>query len=242
MSIGAGQQYWDEQARTDPMWAILVDPQKTGRRWDPEEFFSTGVYEIASVMERLGQWGLPVSRKRALDFGCGVGRLTQPLADYFEEVRGVDVSPVMLEQARQFNRQGDRCQFIWNGESDLRMFADRSIDFIYSKITLQHIRPRRVRSYLREFMRLLAPEGLLLFQLPSRAVCPYPGIFGRIRFRVARIRSLMRVPPAMYMNGIGRDRVIALLKRHGGRVVEIEPNTDAGPEYESFLYAVTLAK
>jgi SAM-dependent methyltransferase len=240
MSIGAGQHYWDEQARADPMWAILVDPQKTGRRWDPDEFFSTGKHEIASVMERTERWGLPVSRKRALDFGCGVGRLTQPLADHFEEVQGVDVSPVMLEQARQFNRQGDRCQYVWNGGPDLRMFADRSIDLIYSKITLQHIRPRRVRSYLKEFMRVLAPGGLLLFQLPSRAVCPYPGITGRIRFRLARIQSLMRVPPAMYMNGISRERVIALLEREGGRLVDVEPNTDAGPEYESFSYAVTL--
>src|ERR1700679_3865078 len=134
MSIGAGQQYWDEQARTDPLWAILVDPQKTGRRWDPQEFFSTGVAEIASVMERTERWGLPQTRKRALDFGCGVGRLTQPLATHFEKVRGGALPAVMLVQARQFNRHGDRCQYVWNGEADLRMFADRSIDLIYSKI------------------------------------------------------------------------------------------------------------
>jgi hypothetical protein len=62
-----------------------------------------------------------------------------------------------------------------------------------------------------------------------------------IRFRVERIQSLMAVPPAMYMNGIGRERVIALLERHGGRMVEVETNTDAGVEYESFLYSATLA-
>jgi SAM-dependent methyltransferase len=223
------------------LWAILVHPEKTGRRWDPDEFFTTGVHEIASVMGRLDRWGLPVSRRRALDFGCGVGRLTQPLADHFEEVRGVDISPVMLEQARHFNRHGDRCQYVWNNQSDLRMFADRSMDLIYSKITLQHIRPRRVRAYLKEFLRVLAPGGLLLFQLPSRAICTYPGITGMIRFRVERIQSLMAVPPAMYMNGIGRERVIALLERHGGRMVEVETNTDAGVEYESFLYSATLA-
>jgi hypothetical protein len=36
--------------------------------------------------------------------------------------------------------------------------------------------------------------------------------------------------------------VIALLERHGGRMVEVEPNHDAGSEYESFLYAVTLVE
>jgi ubiquinone/menaquinone biosynthesis C-methylase UbiE len=240
--MDADQKYWDEQARTDPMWAILTDPEKRGRRWDPEEFFSSGVHEIAAAMERTARLGLPASRRRALDFGCGVGRLTQPLADHFEKVHGVDISPGMLEHARRFNRKGDRCQFVWNSAPDLRIFTDRSFDFIYSRITLQHVAPRRVRLYLQEFLRVLAPGGLLLFQLPSRSVRPYRGMAGRIANWLARSLNLMQSPVAMYMNGIGRERVIALLESYGGRVIEVEANSDAGPEYESFLYAVTRAE
>ena len=59
MNLSTDQRYWDEQARTDPMWAILTDPEKRGRRWDPEEFFSSGVQEIAVVMERAARLGLP---------------------------------------------------------------------------------------------------------------------------------------------------------------------------------------
>jgi ubiquinone/menaquinone biosynthesis C-methylase UbiE len=238
MNPGTDQRYWDEQARTDPMWAILTDPEKRGRRWDPEEFFSSGVREIEIVMERAERLGLPVSRRRALDFGCGVGRLTQPLADHFEEVRGVDISPIMLEQARQFNRKGDRCQYVWNSAPDLRIFPDQAFDFIYSRITLQHVPPARVESYLKEFLRVLAPGGLLLFQLPSRPVRPYRRIAALLANRLVRTLNLMQVPFAMYMNGISRDRVVALLESHGGRVIEVEPNGDAGPQYESFLYAV----
>jgi ubiquinone/menaquinone biosynthesis C-methylase UbiE len=238
MNASADQRYWDEQARTDPMWAILTDPEKRGRRWDPEEFFSSGVREIEIVMERAERLGLPLSRRRALDFGCGVGRLTQPLADHFEEVRGVDISPIMLEQARQFNRKGDRCQYVWNSAPDLRIFPDQSFDFIYSRITLQHVPPPRVESYLKEFLRVLAPGGLLLFQLPSRPVRPYRRIVALIVNRLVRTLNLMQVPFAMYMNGINRDRVVELLESHGGEVIDVEPNADAGPQYESFLYAV----
>jgi ubiquinone/menaquinone biosynthesis C-methylase UbiE len=238
MNPSTDQRYWDEQARTDPMWAILTDPEKRGRRWDPEEFFSSGVREIEIVMERAERLGLPVSRRRALDFGCGVGRLTQPLADYFDEVRGVDISPIMLEQARQFNRKGDRCQYVWNSAPNLRIFPDESFDFIYSRITLQHVPPRRVESYLKEFLRVLAAGGLLLFQLPSRPVRPYRRIAALMANRFVRTLNLMQVPFAMYMNGISRDRVVALLESHGGKVIEVEPNADAGPQYESFLYAV----
>jgi ubiquinone/menaquinone biosynthesis C-methylase UbiE len=238
MNLSTDQRYWDEQARTDPMWAILTDPEKRGRRWDPQEFFSSGVREIEIVMDRAKRLGLPLSRRRALDFGCGVGRLTQPLADHFEEVRGVDISPIMLEQARQFNRKGDRCQYVWNSAPDLRIFADQSFDFIYSRITLQHVPPPRVESYLKEFLRVLAPGGLLLFQLPSRPVRPYRRIAALMANRFVRTLNLMQVPFAMYMNGISRDRVVALLESHGGKVMDVEANTDAGPQYESFLYAV----
>lgn len=239
MNLSTDQKYWDQQARTDPMWAILTDPEKRGRRWDPEEFFSSGVQEIAIVMERAARLGLPASRRRALDFGCGVGRLTQPLADHFEEVRGVDISPIMLEHARQFNRKGERCQYVWNSAPDLRIFSDGYFDFVYSRITLQHIPPRRVQSYLKEFLRVLSPGGLVMFQLPSRSVSPYRGMAARMANRVARTLNLMQAPVAMYMNGISRERVIALLELHGGKVLEVEANGDAGPQYESYLYAVT---
>jgi SAM-dependent methyltransferase len=240
MARGIGQAYWDEHARKDPLWAILTHPAKKGGRWDPGEFFATGVSEVRGVMARAERWGMPAARRTALDFGCGVGRLTQALADQFEKVYGVDVSPAMLEHARRFNSKGKRCEYVWNPESNLRQFPDLSFDLIYSHITLQHIQPRDVRSYVKEFLRLLAPGGLLLFQLPSRRLCPYPDIGRKLRFRLGRIYSLMRVPPAMYMNGIRREQVIALLEKNGGRVVEVEPNAAAGVEFESFTYAVTV--
>jgi cyclopropane fatty-acyl-phospholipid synthase-like methyltransferase len=55
---------------------------RKGRRWTTEEFFATGVTEIAALMAEARGFGLPASRRRALDFGCGLGRLTQALADH----------------------------------------------------------------------------------------------------------------------------------------------------------------
>ena len=42
-------------------------------------------------------------RDRALDFGCGVGRLTRALGTRFESALGVDISAGMIEQARRLN-------------------------------------------------------------------------------------------------------------------------------------------
>src|SRR3981081_591596 len=112
MRLSAVRRYWDRQARTDPMWAILTNPGKTEGRWDAQEFFATGTHEVSLFMNRAGAWGAPSSRRTALDFGCGIGRLTQALAEHFDKVCGVDISPKMIELAREYNRQGPRCEYL----------------------------------------------------------------------------------------------------------------------------------
>ena len=79
MPVDDLEQNWDDLGRRDPMWAILTSPNKRKNRWDEDEFFATGVEVVAEVMAGLDGLGIVVSRRRALDFGCGVGRLTQAL-------------------------------------------------------------------------------------------------------------------------------------------------------------------
>lgn len=49
----------------------------------------------------------------------------------------------------------------------LRLFDAGSFAFIISNIVLQHVQPSLATEYLREFLRILAPGGVLIFQLPS---------------------------------------------------------------------------
>ncbi len=77
--------FWERQARRDPLWAILSDPTKKGRKWNLRQFLETGAREISLVMYLLGELRVVVSGRKALDFGCGVGRCTLALGDYFDE-------------------------------------------------------------------------------------------------------------------------------------------------------------
>jgi SAM-dependent methyltransferase len=138
--------------------------------WDEDAFFETGRTEIAGVMRDLERLGLPARRERCLDFGCGVGRLTQAFARYFTRCDGVDIAPSMLEEARRFNRLGDRIALHLNDTDGLSLFPDGTFDFIYSNIVLQYVGPEAAKAYIREFVRLLAPGGLALFQLPSENI------------------------------------------------------------------------
>ena len=158
---------WDEYGRTDPMWAILSLPGREGGRWTREEFFDTGEREIGELLQQIAVLGLSVKPGKALDFGCGVGRLTQALAHHFDGVVGVDIAPSMVQEAQRLNQHGARCRYLLNARSDLTVLGSERFDLIYTSIVLQHMRPKYAKHYLREFIRVLAPGGILVFQLPS---------------------------------------------------------------------------
>ena len=116
------------------------------------------------------------SRTKALDFGCGVGRLTRGLLGYFREAYGVDISENMIRKARELTPQ---CTFQVNNSSDLAIFPDRAFDLVYSNRVLQH-QPSAdgIGKYVREFFKgVTVPGGLVIFQVPYRKSSPEHSIF-----------------------------------------------------------------
>lgn len=187
MDLQELQKNWNEFGRRDPLWAILTYPERRGGRWDLESFFRSGRDEIAETIAQAEKLQVPGRRGTALDFGCGVGRLTQALCDWFERASGVDIAPSMIELARQYNRHGSTCEYFVNPHDDLRIFPGDSFDLIYTNRVLQHMRPRYSIAYIREFMRILRPGGLAVFQIPDgrRATAEGAGPLPDSAFRAA---------------------------------------------------------
>ncbi len=241
MNIRDLRQDWDAFGKNDPMWAILTAPGKRGNKWQAEEFFGTGAREIEELMKYVQSLGVRVSKRKALDFGCGIGRLTQALADYFDEVHGVDVAPSMIRLACRYNRRGDKCRYHLNDSPSLSLFADDSFDLIYSVLTLQHIDPKDSRAYVKEFIRILAPHGSLIFQLPST---PANYLEARARHALAtallwllrRIGYIKR--PIMVIHGIKRQDVVRLVEESGGKLIDVKDDTSTGDGWLSFRYFV----
>jgi SAM-dependent methyltransferase len=173
MSLKDLQHSWDQLGAKDAMWAVLTGPLAASRAWDRDAFFQTGVDEIAHALRRVQAVGADVRRGRALDFGCGVGRLSQALAGEFEQVDGVDLAPSMIRQARELNGFPDRCRYHRNDRADLAIFPSSTFDFIYTTITLQHMAPQYSRRYIEEFFRVARPGAVVMFQIPAERV-PVP--------------------------------------------------------------------
>jgi ubiquinone/menaquinone biosynthesis C-methylase UbiE len=238
------QRTWNDLGRTDPLWAVLTAPDKRGNRWELGQFFATGVGEIDALMRYIESLGLSLPKRKALDFGCGVGRLTQPLADHFHEVWGVDIAPSMIELAREYNRHGDRCKYHVNDKGNLSFFPDQSFDLVFSLLTLQHMPPEYAKAYIREFLRVLRPGGLLVFQMAGEqtAVRTGPAVSLRRFFRwlipepVIRAYRKLRYRHLIEMYGIARGEMVAFLEENGARVLDVQQDTSAGGGWTSFRY------
>jgi ubiquinone/menaquinone biosynthesis C-methylase UbiE len=235
--LGLQRSQWEQLACTDPLWAVLTDPARKNGGWNVDEFFATGAHEIAAVMADAERLGFPTGRSTALDFGCGVGRLSQALAQYFDRVTGVDIAPSMIEQAGRHNRRPDRCSYLLNTEDNLAVLSENSFDLVLSNITLQHMPPRYIRRYLREFVRVLRPGGLLVFQLPDSYRRAHVGVTSSIYTFVTR--RILRMPTVMEMYGIRRSRVERLLEERGARMLHIEEDRAAGECWLGYRYFAT---
>lgn len=163
----AERRAWDDWARVDPFWAVLTEP---GEQLDEDAFFASGSGAVDMILAEAARFGLPAQHGVALDFGCGVGRLTQAIAAHFDTTYGLDIAPTMIEQAEQLAARRDivGCRFVVHGGGDLRAFEAGTVDFVCSLLVLQHLgSDDAVLSYVREFVRVLAPGGIAVYQVPT---------------------------------------------------------------------------
>jgi SAM-dependent methyltransferase len=141
---------WDAAADSDRVEHYVGDP-------------STARSELESLFSRLG--GDPRGGT-CVEVGCGFGRMTAVLAERFDRVVALDVSPRMLELARAAVTASN-VEFELVSGSSLDPVEDGVADTLVCYLVLQHL-PRReaVEGYLKEFSRVLTPDGRAFVQLP----------------------------------------------------------------------------
>ena len=240
MKLESLQHRWNSLAAKDALWTILGTDEEDSFSRDTDEFFQTGRNDLELALRDLEVRGVLPRKRLALDFGCGVGRLTQPMAELFDKVVGVDIAPSMIERAVRMNRAPDKCAYVVNAHDDLRSFESGTFDFIISRIVLQHLPRSLAERYLREMLRLLANRGVLVIQIPSRR------IRRRARYLVSSLlpgissflRRLRRRRPRIPMHVIPRRDVLEIVRSSGARIIHVAQDAASGPDFESLVYYV----
>jgi SAM-dependent methyltransferase len=152
---------WELRARRNAPFYIC-----TTAAGSEEEFALSGERDLA---ERVLD-GLPVQPAwRALEIGCGIGRLLKPLSRRVASAAGVDLSEEMIRRARDYCAGCPNLELRVTDGSALP-FPDASFDFVFSHIVFQHL-PRKayVERYFREAARVLRPGGIFRAQVDGRS-------------------------------------------------------------------------
>jgi ubiquinone/menaquinone biosynthesis C-methylase UbiE len=227
------QRNWEGLAQSDPLWAICSDPDRRNRQWNREEFFATGKREVAVVLKCLADIGVKSDfGSPVLDFGCGVGRLTQAMAGHFPECWGVDISSTMIGLAREFSQGVAGCRFVLNQGARLEAVPDNYFGFAYSSIVLQHIAPQHSRGYIAELVRVLRPGGALVFQLPDSLRA---GLMRKVRAKLklrSRLHALLRGQlSTIEMHCMKEAEVRRVVDASGAQVVDVRFTNSTEPAF-----------
>ena len=182
---------WNERARVDAHFYVAFG----GRDQTEEEFLATAADVLRSIEGQLKRLPAQANRRtwRALEIGCGPGRLMRPLSRHFGEIHGVDVSDEMIRLGRERLRDIPHAHFHTTDGATLPQFADESFDFIYSYAVFQHIPSRDVvLEYMREIRRLLKPGGVFHGQFNGLAPSGEADTWGGVAFSAEDIHRFTR--------------------------------------------------
>jgi ubiquinone/menaquinone biosynthesis C-methylase UbiE len=190
---------WNQRAREDAHYYVAFG----GRDQDEDEFLATAADVLRTLEAQLKRLPAKANRRawRALEIGCGPGRLVQPLSRHFGEIHGVDVSDEMIGLARQRLADIPHAHFHATNGASLGHFADESFEFIYSYAVFQHIPSRDVvLEYMREIRRVLKPGGVFHGQFNGLAHPGDPNTWSGVVFSAADIRAFTRENKLQLLN------------------------------------------
>ncbi|MGH7026673.1 class I SAM-dependent methyltransferase [Brevundimonas sp.] len=227
---------WEEIGRSNPYYGVLTDPRFRAENLNDEalvDFFRSGEGDIRQASKILKRRYPDFAPASALDFGCGVGRLTRALAAATGDAFGVDVSEAMLVEARRSAP---------SGAAFGRDLPDRVFDWIVSIIVFQHIPPERGYPLLKALMERLAPGGFITLQFalyrdPRHSAVPGGRIaIGEGFSTISNVAALRNLPKGeMVMFDYDLTVIAAILFAAGIADMELT-HTDHGGFHGAFIY------
>ena len=224
MAVINTDRMWDRWGKLDPYFGVLADPRFSRNQLQDHRsiFFESGRAQVEAMLSLFEAHFGALARGSALDHGCGVGRLTLPLAKEFTQVVGVDVSPAMLAEA-EVNCDANAALNVDLALADDQLSNVRGMfDFVNSAMVLQHVPVARGMRLIDALVSRVAPGGGFHLHLSTRtdgrrsralwwASANVPGV--KVAQNVLAGRAWNA--PAMQMNNYSLSRVIDLLSAKG---------------------------
>jgi ubiquinone/menaquinone biosynthesis C-methylase UbiE len=188
---------------------------------------TTDQAQVARLVEAIGE----NARGRVLDVACGPGIVTATLAERAQEVVALDLTPQMLEKARERCAKAGRTNVVFQeGSATALPFADTTFDAVVTRLSFHHYLEPNVA--LKEMLRVLRREGILAIADVVSSEMPEKSELQNA-IEVLRDPSHVRMLPA--------SELIALIAQ-SGVTIERQEAWDQARELEEWLSIVANPK
>lgn len=244
MSLQANKRQWEDLGQLDPFWGMTGTNRFGG--WDVEAFLQTGHEQVASLLQQIAPFKRPKQWSTVLDFGCGVGRLAPAFRAHFEHYVGIDIAESLIVKARHLHANLSLAHFVVSASTTLPIVSN-SCDMVHAWGVLQHV-PDQTSAlcYVAEFVRVMRPEGLLVFTTLDSI---HPLYRLQPRRRAYALLRTVGVPPAFLyrrlklypheVHPLPGDRVTEQLEAAGAHILRICDESPPNAPHRSRTYYVT---
>lgn len=162
------EETWSRLGQEDAHWSVITNEKfrKDSLSDHLDDFFASGEGDISRVEAALNRVGASLSEMNSImDYGCGVGRLSIPLAKRCQHVLGVDISLAHLHEA---NANIERAS-LKNIDLSLAVSIGKlrelpEFDLVLSLIVLQHNSPPVMLEILKILCSRVRGGGYLYIQ------------------------------------------------------------------------------
>lgn len=159
---------WEKFGKDNPYYGVIVDEKYKTKNLNNDiktDFFTSGENYVKSVFSVIeSSLGSEFKPQMALDFGCGTGRLTIPLAKRSNKIMAIDISESVLKEAAKNAQDFGLTNIDFKPFSDT-LISSNKFDFINTYIVLQHINVDRGMAIIRSMLSSLEENGIAVIHV-----------------------------------------------------------------------------
>ena len=151
----------------EPYWSVMSSEEYQNKNIESnfKKFYDSSQSLITLMKDFLKSNNIEFKFKKIVDFGCGVGRITNLLSEFGENIYGIDISESHLKIARD-NIKKDNIQFIGYDDNNNFPIELYNSNLVISFIVLQHNRPAEMKYFIEKILNILDKDGIALLHIP----------------------------------------------------------------------------
>ncbi len=219
------QRAWEGFGEDESFWSVLTDESyKSGSLAENKlRFYATGELEVNRLWNMLERNFIDFERvNSALEYGCGVGRVTHCLAKRISKIYGVDISNSHLKVARNELKAMGTTNVDFIHAPTLEILGGLpKVDLFFTTIVLQHNPPPVIAKAVECLLDCLVSGGYGYFQVPTYRLNYHFAAQSWLDAGAAGVRN-------MEMHSVPQRVLFELFERAGCRVLEVAEDNSTG--------------